>query len=140
MSRPDTLNLSEGAHKWLAAHDARQKEQEARAKTAAAPQPEPTRVCSRGHVFTKPDGRRCNVGCCPICTDVNPHYRTETPQESARRICTAPMTPQEQAGKAMIDRPRQPLDGQPPVPKADADWFDAEEANLQTREPGEDDA
>jgi hypothetical protein len=43
------------------------------------PAPVVTYRCSQEHLFTKPDSKRCLVGCCPECHEVNKNYEIVTP-------------------------------------------------------------
>lgn len=120
--RTQLRNLSPEAQKFLKDYDARQKQQAQPEKPIEHVEPIHGWKCQKcGWLFNLPE--RKGIGQCPKCKSIyiKPH--------TAKDIVNAPLTPQEQRGKDMIDRIKQQTESpREPAPLvADDDWFDQEE-------------
>jgi hypothetical protein len=58
---------------------ARRQTQTVAQSPSTEPAPVVTYRCSQGHLFARPDSKRCVVGCCPQCREVNKNYKIVTP-------------------------------------------------------------
>jgi hypothetical protein len=129
------LNGPDGPGKdWLIKklkNNANKKKQGAEKLVAVSPVPAPivTYRCNQGHEFTKPDGKRCSVGCCPQCHEVNRDYQPLSAAELAQA------TQAEDKERATVDRLRHPSPLSGPVYADDA-FFKQRDDLPERPEPG----
>ncbi len=142
MTTPANISgLTPAGQAWLQEHRARyaKQEQERQRKAALVACEQAGRLyrCTRGHTFARPDTVRCKIGCCPQCAEINTDFRRvpdEPPAAQEYPWLHDPLTRQEQAGKEMMERLKDPqVSGPGP---SDADLWDMTDDLPPREEPG----